>query len=81
MGYIKRGFMPKEFDSVAFAAEVNAVSEVVESKFGYHIVKVFDKKDRHPEWLVKAEPVVRRVHDMWRGVGLEFPLEEVMLCW
>ncbi len=43
--------------------------------------KVFDKKDRHPEWLVKAEPVVLRVHDMWRGVGLEFPLEEVMLCW
>ena len=43
--------------------------------------QVFDKKDRHPEWHAKAEPVVKRVHDMWRNVGMEFPLEEVMLCW
>jgi hypothetical protein len=43
--------------------------------------EVFDKRDRHPERMAKAEPVVQRVHDMWRGVGLEFPLVEVMLCW
>ena len=36
--------MPEGFDNVAFAMEVNAVSEVVESKFGCHIIKVFEKK-------------------------------------
>lgn len=44
LGRIKRGFMPEEFDGVAFAMEVNAVSEVVESEFGYHIIMVLDKK-------------------------------------
>ena len=43
MEYIKRGYMPEEFDKVAFAIEKNAVSEVVETRFGYHIIKVFDK--------------------------------------
>jgi hypothetical protein len=43
--------------------------------------KVFDKKDRHPDWLKKAEPVVKRVHEMWQSVGMDFPLEEVMQAW
>ena len=44
LGYIKRGYMPAEFDGVAFALDTNAVSDVVETKFGYHIIKVSDKK-------------------------------------
>ena len=42
--YIKRGYMPEEFDRVAFALEKDAVSGVVKTKFGYHIIKVFDKR-------------------------------------
>ena len=44
LGYIKKGYMPKEFDRVAFGVEKDAVSEVVKTKFGYHIIGVFDKK-------------------------------------
>ena len=44
LGTIKRGYMPREFDDVAFATEKDAVSTVVKTKFGYHIVKVSDKK-------------------------------------
>jgi peptidyl-prolyl cis-trans isomerase C len=44
LGHIKKGYMPRRFDKVAFAMEKDAVSEVVETKFGYHIIKVFDKK-------------------------------------
>ena len=44
LGYIKRGYMPAEFDRVAFAVQRDAVSEVVKTRFGYHIIKVFDKK-------------------------------------
>lgn len=43
--------------------------------------EVFDKRDRHPEWTARAEPVVRRVSEVWATVGLAFPLEEVMEGW
>jgi peptidyl-prolyl cis-trans isomerase C len=44
LGYIKKGYMPDEFDKVAFAMKQGAVSEVVKTKFGYHIIKVLEKK-------------------------------------
>lgn len=43
--------------------------------------EVFDKRDRHPHWIRKAEPVVKRVAEVWQTVGLAFPLEEVMEGW
>ena len=46
--------MPPEFDKVAFAMEEDAVSAVVETKFGYHVIKVADKK---PGGLVPYEEV------------------------
>lgn len=43
--------------------------------------KVFDKRDRHPEWMATAEPVVARVAAVWERVGLAFPYEAVMKGW
>jgi peptidyl-prolyl cis-trans isomerase C len=44
LGYVKRGYMPPEFDKVAFAMERGTVSEAVKTRFGYHIIKVLDTK-------------------------------------
>jgi peptidyl-prolyl cis-trans isomerase C len=41
--YINKGYMPEEFDKVAFNLEKGKVSDVVETKFGYHIILVSDK--------------------------------------
>jgi peptidyl-prolyl cis-trans isomerase C len=44
LGYVKRGYMPEEFDKVAFAtADGDVAGEIVETQFGYHIIKVSDK--------------------------------------
>ncbi len=43
LGPIKKGFMPPEFDAVAYTLEEGAVSDVVETKFGFHIIKVVEK--------------------------------------
>jgi peptidyl-prolyl cis-trans isomerase C len=44
LGYIKRGYMPAAFDEVAFSLEEDSVSEVVETKFGYHVIKAVDRQ-------------------------------------
>jgi peptidyl-prolyl cis-trans isomerase C len=43
LGYQQKGYMPEEFDKVAFALDKGTVSEVVKTKFGYHIIKVSEK--------------------------------------
>jgi hypothetical protein len=43
--------------------------------------KVFDKRDRHPDWNRRAEPAIRRVAKVWNTIGLTFPLDEVMEGW
>ncbi len=44
LGYFERGQMVPEFEQAAFNLEVGEISEPVQSQFGYHIIKVTDKK-------------------------------------
>jgi foldase protein PrsA len=44
LGYFTKGEMAEEFEKAAFEMEVNTVSNPVKTDFGYHIIKVTDKK-------------------------------------
>lgn len=44
LGYFGKGEMAEEFEKAAFALEVDAISEPVKTEFGYHIIKLVDKK-------------------------------------
>jgi peptidyl-prolyl cis-trans isomerase C len=51
LGYIKHNYMPQEFDTVAFALKAGELSDVVRTRHGFHLIKVFDKKpERLPEF-------------------------------
>ncbi|HJV45327.1 MAG TPA: peptidylprolyl isomerase [Bacillota bacterium] len=44
LGYFTPGKMVPEFDKVAFSLKPGEISDVVKTDFGYHIIKVIDKK-------------------------------------
>ncbi|MDA8413463.1 MAG: peptidylprolyl isomerase [Desulfobacteraceae bacterium] len=44
LGYITHGYMPLEFDKVAFTLKVGDISDIVRTRHGFHIIKVIDRK-------------------------------------
>lgn len=45
LGSFGKGMMVPEFESAAFEAPLNEVTDPVQTQFGYHLIKVYDKKD------------------------------------
>ncbi|MBC8382550.1 MAG: peptidylprolyl isomerase [Candidatus Cloacimonetes bacterium] len=45
LGYFSRGQMVPEFEETAFELEIGEVSEPVLTEFGYHLIRIDDKRD------------------------------------
>ena len=44
LGYAMRGLLPKEIENKAFSLNVGETSGPVESKFGYHLIRLEEKR-------------------------------------
>ncbi len=58
LGFFKRGMMVKPFEDAAFSLEKDQLSGVVETQYGYHLIKVTDKT---PEEKVAFAEVKDRI--------------------
>lgn len=56
LGYFTKGLMVEPFASVAFAQEVGSITDPVETQFGWHVIKVEDKR-------MSAAPALEEVRD------------------
>ena len=59
LGFFKRGELAEEFELVAFSMEVGEVSPVFVSPFGFHLVKVTERKPATPKPFEEVRDAVR----------------------
>jgi len=59
LGWFGRGTMVTAFEDAAFALEVGELSEPAQTEFGYHIIRLDDRREAHTPTLDEVKDQVR----------------------
>ncbi|HIA01305.1 MAG TPA: hypothetical protein EYN06_06375 [Myxococcales bacterium] len=58
LGWFTRGILDPTFEKAAFALNPGQISEVVQTQFGYHIIRIMERRKRA---ILDAAPIKRRI--------------------
>ena len=58
LGFIKHGVTVPEFDKAAFSLQPGQTSDLVKTKFGYHIIQSEEKQTAHTRSLDEVKPTI-----------------------
>lgn len=61
LGFFGRGRMTKAFEDAAFSVTPGAISEPVKSPYGWHIIKVEEKKVENGEEQIRARHILMKI--------------------
>ncbi len=61
LGFFKKGQMVKPFEEAAFTMKPGEISPVVETRFGYHLIKVEEKKSEGTYPLEQVKPQIQQM--------------------
>ncbi|HEX7342722.1 MAG TPA: peptidylprolyl isomerase [bacterium] len=61
LGFFERGRMVPEFDEAAFSTPVGGITGPVQSRFGYHIIKVTEKKTEDGVEKIRASHILLKI--------------------
>ena len=75
LGYFTKGQMVKPFEEAAFSLKPGQVSGVVETQFGYHLIKVEDHQEAR---MVTFDTVKEQIRGRLRGEANRLKAEEMI---
>jgi len=61
LGFFKRGDMVKEFSEAAFALNKGEISDIVLTPYGFHIIKVIDRREGAPVSFDQMKDKIRMI--------------------
>ena len=78
LGFFRRGQMVPPFEKVAFALSPGTVSEKVVTRFGYHIIKVTDKKPAGTvSFAEERDKIIRHLKQIKTNQKIKLYVEEL----
>jgi peptidyl-prolyl cis-trans isomerase C len=76
LGYIYKGQVEPAFEKAAFALKPGQVSDMVETKSGYHLIKIWEKK---PEELIAFEQAEEDIKDFLKQQKVQEGIDAYLL--